>query len=76
MEKIYISVTITYYPGIAPDAYYYKNDGANTEFYKLDLETACAHMSKLLSLGARSESSINPYNKAITTQKVTFFDYL
>ena len=74
--KTYISVTVTYYPGIAPDAYYYKNDGVNTEFYKLDLETACAHMKELLSMGARSESSINPYNKAIVTQEVIFFDYL
>lgn len=76
MEKTYISITVTYYPGIAPDAYYYKNDGINTEFCKLDLEAACARMSELLNMGAQSEDSINPYNKAITTQKVTFFDYL
>lgn len=76
MEKTYVSITITYYPGIAPDAFYYKNDGVNTEFYKLDLDTACARMGELLNTGAQSEHSINPYNKAITTQKVTFFDYL
>lgn len=76
MEKTYISITVTYYPGIAPDAYYYKNDGINTEFCKLDLEAACVRMRELLSLGAHSESSINPYNKAIVTQEVIFFDYL
>jgi len=76
MEKAYISVSVTYYPDFAPDAYYYKNDGINIEFYQLDFDTACTRMRELLGRGACSEFSINPYNKAIIRQEVIFFNYL
>lgn len=70
----FISISITFYPNMAPATHYYYNDGT-IEIIRHDMtvEAAELEMWKLVKRGGTNKYYPNMFNNSISYREVTFW---
>ena len=70
----FISISITFYPNMAPVTHYYYDDGT-TKIVRHDMSVKDAELEmwKLVKRGGTNTFYSNPYDNSISDREVTFW---